>query len=246
MRFGGSAACATVLLAMTCGPCAAAEPRWFDLTAEVTHRLVLRAEPAGSGRRIGEIPAGSRGLENKGCRGASDVAWEHLKDEIRAAMAKERWCRIRFQGVEGWVSARFLQAGSAPAPVSGGSPGQTGQPAAPRGDAPFTGIEWRVAALGGMEPRESAAWIRFRETGDLEGHTGCNGFRATFVAGATALRIGPIAVTRMACIGESAAAQERLLLGALETVEAQQVAAGVLKLFDAGGAPRAIFRSATR
>lgn len=232
-----------VLLAMAGGECAAADPRYFDLTAEVTQRLVTRAEPASTGRRIGEIPAGAKGLENKGCRGASDVAWDHLKEEIRAAMAKERWCRVRYLGLEGWVSARFLQAGSAPEPGAGGSPGQ---PAPPRGDAPFTGIEWRVAALGGMEPRDPAAWIRFRETGDVEGHTGCNSFRATFVAGATALRIGPVAVTRMACIGESAAAQERLLLGALESVEAQQVTAGVLKLFDSGGAARAVFRSAPR
>lgn len=242
MRFGGSAAFATVLLAIA-GGASAADPRWFDLTAEVTHRLVLRAEPASTGRRIGEIPAGTRGLENKGCRGASDDAWDHLKDEIRAAMAKERWCRIRHQGVDGWVSARFLQAGSAP---EAGAGALAGQPSTPRGEAPFTGIEWRIAALGGMEPRDSTAWIRFRETGDVEGHTGCNSFRATFVAGATALRIGPIAITRMACAGESAAAQERLLLGALESVEAQQVAGGVLKLFDSGGAPRAIFRSATR
>jgi heat shock protein HslJ len=240
MRFGAHAAGAAVFLAMAAGAIAAAEPRYFDLSSEVTRKLALRAEPAATGRRIGDVPAGATGLENKGCRGASDIAWEHLKEEIRAAMAKERWCRVRYQGTEGWVSARYLKDGSAPA--AGATP-VPGQPAAPRSTAPFAGVEWRVAAIGGIEPQDSAAWIRFRETGDLEGHTGCNSFRATYVAGTTALRIGPIAVTRMACPGEPAAVQERLLLGALEAAEAQQVAEGVLRLFDSGGVPRAVFRA---
>ncbi len=224
----------------------AAEPRYFSLTPEVTRTLILRAEPAATGRRTGDIPAGANGLENKGCRGASDIAWDHLSKEIRDAMARERWCRVRYQGIEGWVSARFLRDGSAPPPQATASAGARGASSAAitRGNGALTDIEWRLAQVGGMEPRESGAWIRFRDNGDIEGNTGCNNLRASFVAGSTAMRVGPVAMTRMACPGESAAALERLLLGALEAVEAHQVADGVLRLFDAGGAPRAVFRPA--
>ena len=224
----------------------AAEPRYFSLTPEVTRTLIMRAEPAATGRRTGDIPAGANGLENKGCRGASDIAWDHLSKEIRDAMARERWCRVRYQGIEGWVLARFLRDGSAPPTQATASSGARGgsSVAITRGDGALTGIEWRLALVGGMEPRDSGAWIRFRDNGDVEGNTGCNNMRANFVAGSTAMRVGPVAMTRMACPGESAAALERLLLGALEAVEAHQVADGVLRLFDAGGAPRAVFRPA--
>jgi heat shock protein HslJ len=225
----------------------AAEPRYFSLNAEVTRTLIMRAEPAATGRRTGDIPAGANGLENKGCRGASDVPWDHLSKEIRDAMARERWCRVRYQGVEGWVSARFLREGSAPPPlqVAAAATAPRGiAPGVPRGDGTLTGIEWRLALVGGMEPRDSGAWIRFRDNGDVEGNTGCNNLRATFVAGTTAMRVGPVAMSRMACTGESSAALERLLLGALEAVEAHQVADGILRIFDAGGAPRAVFRPA--
>jgi len=247
MRRGKTAWFAGMLLACAAGAGGAAEPRYFSLTPDVTRALILRSEPAAAGRRMGEIPAGASGLENKGCRGASDVSWDHLSKEIRDAMARERWCRVRYQQLEGWVSARFLREGSAPPPraaASASAPGGDSVPAVPRSTGAFTGTEWRLAMVGGMEPRESAAWIRFRDNGELEGSTGCNNLRATYVAGSSAMRIGPVAMTRMACSGESAAAQERLLLGALEAAEAHQVADGYLRLFDGGGAPRAVFRPA--
>ena len=246
MRCGGNAFWGT-LLAVACGIAGAAEPALFALTSEVTRNLALRGEPATSGRRIGELPAGARGIENKGCRGASDIAWDHLSPELRAAMEKERWCRVRYRGKQGWVSAKFLQAYSGPSegePDSVASAAPAGGKPVGRSDAPFTGVEWRIATLGNIEIREPTAWIRFTEAGDVEGHSGCNRFRASFVAGTTALRIGPLAMTRMACTDEKLAAQERLLVAALEAAEAQQTAGGVLQLHDASGITRAQFRAA--
>jgi len=245
MLRGEIASCAGLMLALSAAVTQAAEPRYFSLTSEVTRSLVMRAEPATSGRRVGEIPAGANGLENKGCRGASDVAWDHLSREIREAMARERWCRVRYEGREGWVSARFLREGTAPTVAAGRATlaGAAGRPGAgiARGDGNLVGIEWRLAQVGGMETRGSTAWLRFRDNGDVEGHTGCNRLRATFVAGTTALRIGPLTSTRMACANDAASAQENLLLGALEATEAHQVTNGALRIFDAGGAPRAVF-----
>jgi len=258
----------TAFLAMVlaAGSASAAEPRWFALTPDVTRNLVLRAEPANAGRRIGEIPAGATGIENKGCRGASEMSWEHLTPEIRSAMAKERWCRVRHRNVEGWVAARFLRPGSPPppdsmagddAPAKSGPGGRRlpattaglappGRPVAGRSDAPFTGIEWRAAMIGNIELRESLAWIRFSASGELEGHTGCNVIRGSYTSGETALRIALVMVTRMACLGDTMAAQERLMLSALESVEAQQVMGGVLRLYGQGGVAQAVFRAAGR
>ena len=228
----------------------AADPSYFAVTPDVTRNLILRKEPAATGRRIGEIPAGTRGIENRGCRGASDAAWDHLTPELRDAMAKDRWCRVRWNAHEGWVSARFLQADTGPPPAppvaaAAATPGtlQTSARNVPRSDAPFTGVEWRIAAIGNLELRDGTAWLKFTDQGAMEGHTGCNVLRASFAAGTSALRIGPLTLTRQSCTDESLARQERLFIGALEATEAQQVTSGTLRLLDGDGATRALFRS---
>jgi heat shock protein HslJ len=225
------------------GCASAAEPPWFAVTGEVTRILVLRGEPAATGRRVGEIPAGANGIQNKGCRGPSDASWEHLSRELREAMSKERWCRVAYRGADGWVSARFLKAGDPPEVASAAqSVAPAAAPAVRRGDPQFTGIEWRAAVIGGLEPSQSAVWLRFSQTGELTGHTGCNTLRGSFVAGATALRIAPLMLTRRACEDPARNQQEAALVAALESVETQQVEGGVLRLYDGSGGLRAVFR----
>jgi heat shock protein HslJ len=108
----------------------------------------------------------------------------------------------------------------------------------------FMGIEWRAAVIGGIEPSPPVVWLRFAATGELTGHTGCNSLRGSFVAGATALRIGPLALTRMACTDPAKNQLERALVTVLEAVEAQQVEGGALKLYDSSGEVRAVFQKA--
>lgn len=241
-------------------PSAFTESPFYSLSDDVRRNLALRKEPATNGQRIGEIPAGARGIEGKGCRGPSDVAWDHLSPALRAALAKERWCRVRWQGVEGWVSARFLRpdtgpaaAASVPAPPPAAArapaPARRPEPVAgakpvPKSDASFVGPEWRVAAVGEVEFRSGGAWLRFTESGDVEGHTGCNLLRASYVAGTAALRFGPLAVTRMMCRDDALAREERLFLVALESIEAQQVSSGALRLLDGAGSARVVLRAA--
>jgi heat shock protein HslJ len=155
---------------------------------------------------------------------------------------------VRHNNVEGWVAARYLREYTGPLPPQGASAAaaQPGRPVAARSDAPFTGVEWRAAMIGNIELRESLAWLRFKDTGELEGHTGCNVLRGSFTSGETALRIALVMVTRMACLGETMAAQERLLIAALESAEAQQVMGGVLRLYGQGGVVHAVFRSQGR
>jgi len=231
------------------------ESPYYALSNEVTRKLILRNEPSSSGKRIGELPAGARGIEGKGCRGPSDIGWDHLSPDLRSAMSKERWCRVRWQGVEGWVSARYLRPDGAPEPVAAApasaptiapaspAPAAPSKPV-PRSDAPFVGPEWRVATIAGVEFREAAAWLRFGDGGEVEGHTGCNLLRASYVAGTAALRFGPLAVTRLQCPDDALARQERLLLAALEAIEAQYVASGALRLLDNTGGARIVLRTA--
>lgn len=248
MRVPRFARWAVALAACAAGVASAAEPRYVALTPDVTRNLIVRGEPSNTGRRVGEIAAGATGIESKGCRGQSDISWEHLSGEIKTAMAKERWCRVRHRGVEGWVMARYLRPDTGPPPVAEAQARrmQPGRPVAGRSDSPFTGVEWRAAMIGNIELRESLAWIRFTSSGELEGHTGCNVIRGSFTSGETALRIALVMVTRMACLGETMAAQERLMLAALESVEAQQVMGGVLRLYGQGGVIHAVFRTASR
>lgn len=268
MRFRGAIASVAAGLALAHAASAGAadaaakpavfvESPFYALTSDVTRNLILRKEPASNGKRIGEIPAGTRGIEGKGCRGPSDIGWEHLSPDLRNAMSKDRWCRIRWQGLDGWVSARFLRPDGPPEPAATpaatpsaaptiappAAPAATAKPV-PKSDASFVGPEWRVASIAGVEFRDGAAWLRFGDGGEVEGHTGCNLLRASYVAGTAALRFGPLAVTRLQCPDDALSRQERLFLAALEAVEAQYVASGALRLIDSTGGARIVLRAA--
>jgi uncharacterized protein YraI len=80
--------------------------------------LNIRAEPSARARKIGTIPAGADGIRNLGCRGGlSFEEWRTASPEAREAGRRARWCRIAFDGMEGWVAGWFLAEGSAlPAP----------------------------------------------------------------------------------------------------------------------------------
>jgi hypothetical protein len=84
--------------------------------------LNIRAEPRASASAVGAIPPGSDGVRNLGCRGGLTYAeWAEATPEERAAAARRRWCRVGWQGVEGWVAARYLAEGSAPEPAASGA-----------------------------------------------------------------------------------------------------------------------------
>jgi uncharacterized protein YraI len=72
-------------------------PDTYDVTGVAANDVLnIRAEPSYRSAKIGEIPHNGRGLENLGCKGA----------------LPNRWCRINYQGVEGWVSGKFLREGN--------------------------------------------------------------------------------------------------------------------------------------
>ena len=75
----------------------------------------IRSEPAASAPKVGALPYNADGLKNLECKGGLSFAeWEKASPARRAASRFERWCRIRHNGVTGWVAGWLLAEGNAP------------------------------------------------------------------------------------------------------------------------------------
>ncbi len=95
--------------------------------------------------------------------------------------------------------------------------------------------EWAVVELGGAPVEGRAPTIAFRD-GRIFGFAGCNRyFGPVSFTGREGMKIGPAAMTMMACPDAQMALEQRFAR-ALEGVTGWQVADGVLTLTGAGGA----------
>jgi heat shock protein HslJ len=99
----------------------------------------------------------------------------------------------------------------------------------------LAGTQWMldVSALGVSDAGSVSSWIAF-ERDRVSGNDGCNTFSGTYRAEGSKLTFGPLAGTRMAC-GGPADDVAREVTAALERVRAYEVAAGTLRMKDAGG-----------
>jgi uncharacterized protein len=85
--------------------------------------LNIRSGPDAGARKIGSIPYDGRGLRNLGCEGDPSFAeWQRMNAAERKAAARQRWCRIEYQGIRGWVAGWYLTEDSAPAPADASKP----------------------------------------------------------------------------------------------------------------------------
>ena len=107
---------------------------------------------------------------------------------------------------------------------------------------------WRLAAVDG-EPvvvqqgtREPHIILR-REGTRVTGYTGCNSLAGGFKQDDDALRFGPLAMTRMACLSASANATEAAFTKALEDAVAYRIAGETLELRDKAGTVRTRFEA---
>ena len=91
-------------------------PDFFAVTGvTVDDVLNIRVEPTAASRKIGEIPHDGRQVRNLGCQGVPSFAeWERMTESERKDSAMHRWCRISYQGTEGWVAGRYLREDSGP------------------------------------------------------------------------------------------------------------------------------------
>lgn len=109
-----------VLAAAVVAPPARAEadgPDHFRVVGVAqTSVLNVRAGPSASAARVGTLPADARGLRNLGCEGGLSYGeWANASAEERAAGRRDRWCRIDYDGLVGWVAGWHLAEDTAPA-----------------------------------------------------------------------------------------------------------------------------------
>jgi hypothetical protein len=101
-------------------------PDFYKVTGVSGHDVLnIRAEPSPHSKRIGEIPSDGTCVRNLGCRGGLTFQeFTDLSEEQKAERLKEnpRWCKVEYQGVEGWVAGRYLQEGSCDAEASDAAP----------------------------------------------------------------------------------------------------------------------------
>jgi putative lipoprotein len=116
-------------------------------------------------------------------------------------------------------------------------------------DEPIEGPVWRLAQLGD-EPIAPGgdAQIQFdRSSGRVSGSGGCNRVSGSFTRSGSALTIGQLASTRMACTDPVRGANEAQFISALQTTACYRLAGpGRLALLDASGRTVATLSSGGR
>ena len=108
----------------------------------------------------------------------------------------------------------------------------------------LTGTQWSLEDLGGNPViTDSRATLTFPETGKVAGNGSCNRFTGAAEIAASAIKLGPLASTRMACMGE-ASTQETEYLKALEGAQRFEVKEGKLYLYVSGAEKPLVYRAA--
>lgn len=95
---------ASPALAVAGGP-----DRWHVQGVAAGDRLVMRSRPSTSGRMVGHLPANARDLTNLGCNTPSFEQWLAMTEAQKNAAAANRWCRVSYRGLTGWVRGRYLR-----------------------------------------------------------------------------------------------------------------------------------------
>jgi len=72
--------------------------------------LNLRDVPNGDSKKLGGIPPNAHGLKHLGCmKPEPDLMRWSTMSKAERDNAKLEWCRVEYQGQQGWVAARFLK-----------------------------------------------------------------------------------------------------------------------------------------
>jgi heat shock protein HslJ len=120
-------------------------------------------------------------------------------------------------------------------------------------DEPFEGTPWRLVQLEGqtvyvagsdpkVEPRVQFSASDSRVTGS----GGCNSLSGSYRRSSTALRIGPIASTRMACADPGRSDVEARFVAALQATNSFNLKGAQLTLLDSRALPLAVLELGLR
>lgn len=118
-------------------------------------------------------------------------------------------------------------------------------------DEPIEGPVWWLTRLNdqpvapGGEPQRDAQVAFDRSSGRVSGSGGCNRISGTFTRTGSALRIGQLASTRMACVDPARSDTEAQFVQALQTTASYRLAGpGRMNLLDASGRTVIVLSSA--
>lgn len=86
-------------------------PDFFRVTGVAANDVLnIRDRPSPRGIKLGAIPHNGRAVQNLGCQGLPSFAdWQRMTETQRQQSRRNYWCRIRYQGVEGWAAGRYLR-----------------------------------------------------------------------------------------------------------------------------------------
>ncbi|MEJ8857800.1 META domain-containing protein [Variovorax robiniae] len=113
-------------------------------------------------------------------------------------------------------------------------------------DEPLEGTPWRLVQLDGQQvmigadPKIDPTLQFDASTQRVSGNGGCNNLSGGYKRNGSALRIGPLASTRRACIDAGRSRLEIRFLAALEATAGYTVKGGQLTLLDGRSMPLAV------
>jgi heat shock protein HslJ len=145
------------------------------------------------------------------------------------------------------VESRFLQTFSGVLKVAVSGDAMTLTPASGGGALQFErappprleGVQWEVTGYNNgrqavVGPKTGTRLTLTFQDGRVSGSSGCNRFHGEFKVEGNALKVGPLATTRMAC-DESVMTQEQAFLRALESATTWDIVGGMLDVHRADG-----------
>lgn len=106
------------------------------------------------------------------------------------------------------------------------------------------GTPWVLASGAGVTPPDGVALSALFDAGTVSGSAGCNRFNSSYTVEGSAMTLGMIATTQIACL-PPVDAVEKAYLAALGKVAGWQAGADGLVLSDAGGAELLRYTAAT-
>ncbi|MFK8251738.1 SH3 domain-containing protein [Ancylobacter terrae] len=83
--------------------------RWHVQGVAAGEILTVRSRPDTSARVVGHLPANARDLSNLGCNTPSFERWLAMTPAQKNAAAANRWCKVHYRGLTGWVRGRYLR-----------------------------------------------------------------------------------------------------------------------------------------
>jgi hypothetical protein len=85
-------------------------PFWAVTGVRSDDVLHLRDVPSAESKSLAGIPPSAHGLKNLGCRQNHPPLEQWMRmSQAQRELAATQWCRVEYQGKEGWVAARYLK-----------------------------------------------------------------------------------------------------------------------------------------